>query len=129
MGEASPLRQSWKAPQTREASREKETMSLALQLSGIRAAYNEARRAGDLVTIDGITAANMLPMLAALDRYERALSNFAGQKWADREMRETCKDFGIEPPPHIVVQGSEKRSNAFSATSTLESEKNDAAEG
>lgn len=77
-------------------------MSLGLKLSSIRARYEQASLATNTAEIMDICAGNMLPMLNALDRYEKALSNFQGQKWAQDEMRQTCEDFGVEPPPEIA---------------------------
>lgn len=76
-------------------------MSLAIKISSIRARYEEASLASDTGKIMDICAANMLGMLNALDRYEKALTRFAGQKWADKEMRQACEDLGVEPPPEI----------------------------
>lgn len=76
-------------------------MSLAIKISSIRARYEEASLASDTGKIMDICAANMLGMLGmlnALDRYEKALTRFAGQKWADKEMRQACEDLGVEPP-------------------------------
>jgi hypothetical protein len=76
-------------------------MSLALKLSSIRALYEQASLKTDTGAVMDICASNMIPMLNALDRYEAILRNFAGQHWAQIEMRQACENFGIEPPPDI----------------------------
>ena len=69
-------------------------MSLGMELSSIRARYNEANAAGDREALLDLVASKMMPMLSALDRYEDILRNFSGQRWADEAMREACDGFG-----------------------------------
>lgn len=86
-------------------------MSLGRKLSEIRARFDEVwgqlpadpeeMDPEDVRKLHDLVAANMKPLINAADRYDRTLNIFADQRWARAQMRETCDDFGVEPPPEI----------------------------
>jgi len=72
-------------------------MSLAAQISSIRARGQEALRQHDGEAALALLASNLIPMCNSLERLNGTLKAFGSQRWAKNHYHDTCADFGVKP--------------------------------